>query len=440
MKYAPHTEKEIQKMLNVIGISSVDSLFSDIENKITGYDFDNGKSEFEVFEKIKGLSEKNSILMNFTGGGFYNHYIPAAVDSLSSDPGFYTSYTPYQPECSQGTLQALYEYQTSVCRLTGMDVSNASVYDGGTALAEASLMAARITGRRKIVLDSGINPLYREIIKTYLRNLEVETVEIEAENFSLSRERFIDEIDQNTAAFIAQNPNFFGTVDDYSDISEKAHENGALSVIAPYPVSLGILKNPAEMGADITAGEGQSLGNPLNFGGPYLGFIASKRKYIRKLPGRIVGKTADSSGKRGFVLTLQAREQHIKRQKATSNICTNQNLCAIRALIYMSCLGKEGLKNLAVNCHSKAVYAQEQLTSIKGVETLNQNIFNEFVLKLPHNSKSVYREMLKEGISFGLPLSEFYPEKEHELLVAVTEKNTCGQIDTVKQKLKEILS
>jgi glycine dehydrogenase subunit 1 len=408
MKYTPHTEKEIQEMLAECEVSSAEDLFSDIKEELRTKDFGlpAGKSEFEVIDLLKRTSMRNSeSLKYYTGGGFYDHYIPAVVDHLSSRPEFYTAYTPYQSECSQGTLQAIYEYQTAICRITEMEAANASVYDGGTALAESALMALRITKRDKVIIDACINPLYRQIIRTYLSG--------------------------KTAAVILQNPNFFGSVQDLSGLFEKIHSTGALAIESVYPLSLGLFKTPGESGADIAAGEGQSLGNPLNFGGPYLGFIATRKKYIRHLPGRIAGATTDRNGKRGFVLTIQAREQHIKREKATSNICTNQNLCALRAVIFLAALGKAGFTEMAKQNASKAAYAAGLISKPAGTKILNKSpVFNEFTVRLPRNAGEVLRNMLAGGYCPGIPLGEFYAGMENDMLVCVTEKKKKEDIET----------
>lgn len=443
MSNTPHTPRQIEQMLETIGVSSVEELFSDIKPELRAKTFNlkEAKSEFEVFAHTKKLSEKNTVeLINFTGGGFYDHFIPCVVDSLSNRSEFYTAYTPYQAECSQGTLQALYEYQTAICRITGMDVTNGSVYDGGTALAEAVLMALRITGRSKVIIDCCINPLYRDILKTYTANLPCDIVPINPADYAMDRKEAEKLLDDKTAAIVFQNPNFFGSIDDYTDIVQKAHSNGALAIESVYPISLGLLKTPAEMGVDIAAGEGQSLGNPLNFGGPYLGFMAVLKKYMRNLPGRIAGATVDKNGNRGFVLTLQAREQHIRRQKATSNICTNQNLCALRALIYLVSLGTQGFREVAKQNYDKANYAMKILSEVKGVKIKNSKpVFNEFTIELKKNADEVYIEMLQKRFSAGIPLGRFYAGMENDLLVCVTEKTTTENILTFKDTLKEIL-
>ncbi|MCA9399122.1 MAG: aminomethyl-transferring glycine dehydrogenase subunit GcvPA, partial [Candidatus Omnitrophica bacterium] len=384
---------------------------------------------------------KNKVFRSFIGMGYYNTYTPSVIQrTILENPSWYTAYTPYQPECSQGTLQALYEYQSSICALTGMEVANASLYDGGTALYEAALMAFRITKRNKIVIDSGVNPIYRKILRSYTINLDFQFAETPVAHGQAVREEITQLLDEDTAAVILQNPNFFGTVDDFTDIVEEAHRKGILVIISTYPISLGMLKTPGEMGADIVTGEGQSLGLSLNFGGPYLGFMTAKKKYIRKMPGRIIGQTVDKNGKRCFVNTLQAREQHIRREKATSNICTNVSLCALQSLIYMTLIGKEGLKELAQVNLDKAEFARQQIESLKGVEVKRSSpTFNEFTVCLPVDASKVVEKMIAKGIAAGFPLGRYYKGMEKYMIVAVTEKRTKAEIIKYVECLKDCL-
>ncbi len=432
MNYIPHTETETKEMLKVIGASSVDDLFKHIPKPLRPKSFNipQGKSEFEVIEYLKALSRKNAVaLTGFVGAGFYDHYIPQAVDALAGRSEFYTAYTPYQPECSQGWLQAIYEYQTVICELTGLDVSNASLYDGGTALYEAAMMAVRLTGRKKIIVDSGVNLIYRTMLYTYTSNLSIEFVETPVVHGQSCREDIYKFLDDKTAAVIVQNPNFFGAVDDFSDITERVHAKGALTIASVYPVSLGMLKSPQEMGFDIATGEGQSIGIPLSFGGPYLGFIAVKKEHMRQMPGRIVGATVDSDNRRGFVLTLQAREQHIRRERSTSNICSNEALCSLRALIYTALLGKRGLQELARLNYQKAEFAKATLDKVSGVKVKRSSpTFNEFTVLLPKNADEVVFKMVDKGFACGFPLGRFYKGMDNYLLVAVTEKRTKEEI------------
>ena len=443
MSYISHTKNQETEMLKAIGLKSKEELFKDIKPELRAKSFNlsEGLSEFEVLNHINNLAAKNQAeLVNFIGAGFYDHFIPAAVDALASRSEFYTAYTPYQPECSQGWLQAIYEYQTVICQVTDMEVANASMYDGGTALFEAAMMAIRVTGKNKIIMDSGINMIYRTMMYTYTSNLNIEFIETKVVHGQSSRDEIFKYLDDKTAAIIVQNPNFFGAVDDYTDIVEKAHSLGALAIMSVYPVSLGMLKTPGEMGADIATGEGQSLGIPLSFGGPYLGFIATSKKLVRKMPGRVVGATTDKDGKRGFVLTLQAREQHIRREKATSNICSNESLCALRALIYLCLLGKSGLKDLAKLNYDKAEYAKSLLEKIKGVEVKRSSpTFNEFTVCLPKNADEVVSAMYKKGFACGVPLGRFYKDMDNYLLISITEKKTRAEIETLIKALEEVL-
>lgn len=445
MSYIPNTEEDIELMLDAIGIKDkgVEHLFKGIPPRLRAKSFNipEGKSEFEVIDYLSALGKKNVTDLNyFVGGGFYDHYIPAAVDALTSRSEFYTSYTPYQPEASQGTLQAIYEYQSCIARLTGMEVSNASLYDGGTALYEAAMMAIRLTERKKIIMDGGVNPIYRKMMYSYTSNLSIDFVEIPVSHGQADRNEIKKYIDEKTAAIILQNPNFFGAIDDHTDIVEMCHRNGSLVIESVYPISLGILKSPGEMNVDIVTGEGQSLGIPLSFGGPYLGFIATTKKYARKMPGRIAGVTVDSHGRRGFVLTLQAREQHIRREKATSNICTNQGLCALRALIYMSLIGKDGLKKIALLCHEKAEYTKKKLEEIKGIEVKRSSpTFNEFTIRVEKDPNEIIGKLIDKGIAAGFPLGRYYKDMKDYMLIAVTEKRTKSQISNFVQAMEDAL-
>jgi glycine dehydrogenase subunit 1 len=362
------------------------------------------------------------------------------VEALASRSEFYTAYTPYQPELSQGTLQAIYEYQTAMCRLTGMEVANASVYDGGTALYEACQMALHATGRGRIVMDGGVNPVYRKMLYSYTANLSIEFSEIHVTHGQSDRQHIFQALTDNTAAVILQNPNFFGVMDDHSDIVEHCHKRGILVIQSVYPVALALLKTPGEIGADIATGEGQSLGIPLAFGGPYLGFMATTKALVRKMPGRLVGRTTDRRGHEAFVLTLQAREQHIRREKATSNICSNEALCALRAHIYLSLIGKQGLKDVAQLCYAKAQYAMKRFKAISGVKVMESSpTFNEFTIRVPIDAGDLAGMMVERGIAPGLPLGRFYPGMEHYLLVAVTEKRTKFEIGTFAEAMEAVL-
>lgn len=441
MPYTPHTKIDIEKMLSQIGIQDESELFASIPTALRAksFDLEEGKSEFEVYDDLKALSLKNvTSKVCFLGGGYYDHIIPTAVDALSMRSEFYTAYTPYQAEASQGTLQALYEYQTMICNLTGMEATNASMYDGGTAMAEAALMAVRITKKKKILIDSGVNPIYVNIVKTYLayHDLEVVCLELKSDRSSMDKSL----IDESVAGYIFQNPNFFGSIEDYGEIIKALHEAEALAIMSAYPIALGLIKTPGEIGADIYCGDGQSLGNYLGFGGPSFGILATKERYIRNLPGRIVGMTDDKDGKRAYVLTLQAREQHIRRDKATSNICSNQNLMALRATIFLSLLGKDGFRKLALQNYNKASYLRDELAKIENIKIYNQNpTFNEFVVELPIPSDKFLQKMSEKGFFAGLKLSTLYKNFENSVLISVTEKRTKAVIDSFVANIKEIV-
>jgi glycine dehydrogenase subunit 1 len=404
-------------MLKTIGVTRSDELFDSIPEalRLKSWDVPEGISEMAVKANMKALSDRNKLLpLSFLGGGYYDHYIPAAVDALSLRSEFYTAYTPYQPECAQGTLQSIYEYQSAICRLTNMEFANASLYEGGTAVFEAAAMALRINRKRnKIVCHHSMNPTYRKMLDAHTANLDIEIT---------------DGNDPTDAAcVIVQNPAFDGSLEDFTELGKQCHEAGALLVVSFYPISLGLVKTPGEMGADIAIAEGQNLGIPLGFGGPYLGILATLKKHVRKMPGRIAGATVDGAGRQGFVLTLQAREQHIRRNKAMSNICSNQALCALRALIYLSLLGKEGLVEVAEHCHSKAEYLKSKLSF---AENLNSGpTFNEFLIRLPKPAKEIVAKLAEDGIQAGLPMSDWKPGNEGDLLIAVTEKHTKDDLD-----------
>ncbi len=444
MPYVSNTDEDRARMLGELGLKSIEELFSDIPADLrpSSFNLPPGLSELEVRRFTQTLADKNATdLICFLGGGFYDHFIPAALDTIISRSEFYTAYTPYQPEISQGTLQAIYEYQSAVCHLTDMDAANASLYDGGTALYEAMMMAVRITKRRKVIVDEGVSPIYRKMLHCYTGNLALEFVEIPvARNGRADRQAIETQLDKNTSCLILQNPNFFGCVDDITDMAESAQKSGSLVILSTYPISLGILKTPGEMQVDIATGEGQSLGLGLSFGGPYLGFMAVRSQYIRQMPGRIVGETTDKNGQRGFVLTLQTREQHIRREKATSNICSNEALCALSAIVYLSLIGKEGLKEVTELCSAKADYTLKRLLEIPGVKMrFPVPIFNEFTLELPRDAGDIIGQLIEKGIMAGFPLGRYYKNMEKCMLIAVTEKRTKEEIGMLAEALEAVL-
>jgi glycine dehydrogenase subunit 1 len=378
----------------------------------------------------------------FIGGGAYNHYSPAAVGHVMGQPALYTSYTPYQPEVSQGTLQAMFEYQSLVCDLLGLDVANASVYDGASAVGEAVLMAQRLTRRDRVVLAGSVHPQWREVVRSYVavRGVDIATTRVTHDNGTLTEERVLDLADEHTACVVVQQPDFFGHVRDLNGLSDAVHERGALLVIAVAdPTSLGLLKSPGEWGADIATAEGQPLGLPLQYGGPWAGFMACKSEFVRQLPGRIAGQTTDHDGRRGFVLTLQAREQHIRREKATSNICTSQTLLAIGITAYLSLLGPAGLREVARQSHAKAVYAAERIAALDGYRVVTPRPFyNEFYVSTPDDGKAVQDRLLGRKLLAGVLVGNDYPELKDGLLLAFTEQNPRAEIDRLVEALSEL--
>ncbi|WP_300158881.1 aminomethyl-transferring glycine dehydrogenase subunit GcvPA, partial [Solidesulfovibrio sp.] len=412
MPYIPHTPEEVREMLGVIGAHDVSELFAEIPESLRPKSFDlpRGATEMAVRAHMERLAGKNRADMtSFLGGGFYDHFVPAAADLLLSRGEFYTAYTPYQPEASQGTLQAIFEYPTAVCRLFGMECSNAGVYDGGTALYEALMMAVRHTKRKKAVVSEAVSPIYRIVLATYTRNLHLELVVVPHKEGLDDMAALAAAVDDATAAVVVQNPNFLGAVEDFTTLFADAAAKGAVSILSGYPVLQTVLKTPGAMGADIVTAEGQSLGLPLSFGGPYLGIMTCKKALVRQMPGRIAGRTRDGQGRTGYVLTLQAREQHIRRQKATSNICSNQALCALRALINLCLTGNEGLARQAALSIENANYAAWKLRAIPGVRLLSEAPFgNEFVAVFPINAKMVARRLMDDGIIPGFPLGRYY--------------------------------
>lgn len=436
--YISNNKEDEEIMLKAIGLQQVEELFENIPENIRingGLNIENSKSELEVSSMLNKLARKNkdiNELVCFLGAGAYDHYIPAIIKHITSRSEFYTSYTPYQPEISQGTLQALFEYQTMICNLTGLQVSNASMYDGATACSEAAMMAVATTKRRTVVVSKTVHPETRKILATYLKYHEAELIEVDMFEGVTDVEKLRGLVNSDTAGVIIQNPNFFGIVEDLSQVEKITHGNKALLIMDVNPISLAILKTPGEIGADIAVGEGQSLGNSLNFGGPYLGFMSTTTKLMRKMPGRIVGETVDVDGRRAYVLTLQAREQHIRREKANSNICSNQSLNALTAAIYFTTLGKAGLREVALQCMSKSHYAFKELTkSGKYTTVFNKPFFMEFVLKSDMEVSKVNAELLSQGILGGFNLQAFNKDEKNQVLLCVTEKRSKEEIDAL---------
>ena len=448
MSYLSLSDQDKKEMLARMGVASVDDLFCCIPEEVRlkrPLDLPAAQSEIELVRTIEAIGRKNTGtgLVSFLGGGAYEHFIPTVVDYLSSRGEFVSPYTPYQPEVSQGSLQVIFEFQTLICQLTGLDIANASLYEGGTAVAEAVLIAQRVTGRNKVVLARSLHPQFREVVRTYIKNLGVEAVEVPfGPDGRIDGAALAKELDDRTAAVVYQSPNFFGVVEDVKTLSDAAHAVKAMSVaIVAEAVSLGLLEAPGTLGADIVTGEAQSLGIPLSFGGPYLGFMACKKEFLRQMPGRVAGQTSDKDGQRGFVLTLATREQHIRRERATSNICTNQALCALRATIFMETLGKQGLRELAWQNVQKAAYAADRLTAVRGVKKVFTGpVFNEFAVGLPKPWPIVDAALKARGLIGGYGLGPAYPELENAALVCVTEMRTKDQIDRLVQALEEVLS
>jgi len=446
MRYLPLTDTDRSEMLARIGVNHVDELFADIPNHAllkAPLDLPRRKGELEVERIMSRMAAKNvpaSSVPFFVGAGAYKHHVPATVDHLIQRSEFLTSYTPYQPEIAQGTLQYLFEFQTQVAALTGMDVANASMYDGSTGTAEAVLMAHRVTKRRKAVLSGGLHPHYVDVVKT-LSTMASDDVVALAPDVAAT-EDLLASIDDSVSCVVVQSPDVFGNVRDLKAIADKAHQHGALLIaVFTEVVSLGLLQSPGAMGADIVVGEGQSIGNALNFGGPYVGLFATQSKYVRQMPGRLCGETVDADGNRGFVLTLATREQHIRRDKATSNICTNSGLCCLAFSIHMTLLGEAGLKRLARINHANAVKLADQLAAVKGVEVLNKTFFNEFTVKLAKPAAEVVERLAKKGVLAGVPVSRLLPgaDLDNLLLVASTEVNTDDDRAAFVAALKEVL-
>jgi len=447
LRYIPNSPEERAEMLGSIGLTSVEQLFDSIPSDLRlsrPLNTPAALSETELLSRFEEMGALNSgaSRISFLGGGAYSHYIPTIVDHILSRSEFFTAYTPYQPEISQGTLQTIFEFQTLVCQLTGMEVANASMYDGSTALAEAVLMAERVTKRSKVVASASVHPQYLEVVRTYVQHAGID-LEIVAFNDETGQagSNLGAAIDDQTAAVVVQSPNFFGCIEDVSRLADAAHTKGALLIVAiTEAISLGLLKSPGACGADIVVAEGQSFGVPLSFGGPYVGLFATKEKFARQIPGRLVGEAFDKQGRRGFVLTLATREQHIRREKATSNICTNEGLIALAATVYLETLGRRGVKEVAEQCVQKAAYAAREVSKLKGFSLpFSGPRFNEFVVRGPSDARELLSRLgSKKGIEGGLTLSQFFPECTNDFLVCVTETNTREQIDRLVDGLDAI--
>jgi glycine dehydrogenase subunit 1 len=442
MDYIQITPKQQQEMLKAVGAASMDDLLKQVPKDFRLNDPLNLPEHLDELSLRKHLSElaaqnnPSDEKVCFLGAGAYDHFIPAVVDFLAMKGEFLTAYTPYQAEASQGSLQAFFEFQTMVCQLTGMEVANASLYEGATAMAEAAIMALNITGKREIIVSEGVHPHYRQVLKTYLADLPARYTEIPLKNGVVDTQELESDLEADTAAIICQSPNFLGHIERVETITKFAHANESLMIQNFNPLSLGLLKHPGEMGVDIAIGEGQPLGIPLQFGGPYLGLFATRMQYVRKMPGRLVGQTVDTEGNRAFCLTLQTREQHIRREKATSNVCTNQGLLALRASVYMAAMGPKGLREAAQLCYNKTQYLVDRLKHA-GVERKypQQPFFNEVLVQLDRPVEQILDEASQAGILAGYPIGQDYPQLADCLLIAVTEKRTKAEIDRLAEVL-----
>jgi glycine dehydrogenase subunit 1 len=438
MGYIPHTDADRNEMLKTIGVNSIEELFHEVpmELRVQGeLNVPEALDEYALTKALQAIGAKNTSLtslISFLGAGIYEHYVPSLVMQLVTRGEFLTAYTPYQPEASQGYLQTIYEFQSLICKITGMEVANASMYDGATALAEACIMASGVTNRTRIVLSDSIHPHYRSCVETFSEPADCIT--------SISKDPLAD-IDQETACVAVQYPDFFGRVRDLKPLVEAAHRQGALVVVVADPVALGVLVPPGDFGADVVVGEAQALGVPMGFGGPLVGYFSVKRELVRAIPGRIVGRTQDKNGRRGFVMTLRTREQDIRREKATSNICTNQALMALVATIWMCSLGKQGFRKLSETCIQKAHYAQRELCRIPGVKLLFDETFAyEFAIDVGRDAEYVRDQLLKEGILAGLPLGDYFPQHKTSMLIAVTEVRTKREIDQLVAAMATVVN
>ena len=443
--YLPHTEEDRCAMLEAIGVKSVEELFADIPAEVRmkrPLNLPPALSEMELKSHIQELALLDRDFeesLYFLGAGAYDHYIPSVVKHLVGRSEFLTAYTQYQPEISQGYLQALWEYQSLICLLTGMEMAVTSLYDGSTAMAEAAMMACGITGRNEILISRTVHPHWRDVLETYARDRDVTIRTVDYLDGATSPEILASQVNEKTAAVICQSPNFFGCIEDLRQLAQNAQAGGALFIAAVNPISLGVLESPGVLGADIVVGEGQAMGLPVSFGGPYIGFLATRDKWLRRTPGRIVGQTVDHEGTRGFVLTIQAREQHIRRDKATSNICSNEALCSLAVAVYLSALGRQGIRQVAELCLQKAHFAQKTILGVPGFQPVfSQPFFNEFVIRCPLPPSELNAELREAGMVAGLDLGKYYPELGGCMLTAVTEKRTRDEIELLAGMLKEV--
>ena len=443
--YLPHTEEDRRAMLDAIGVKSVEELFADIPADMRikrSLNLPPALSEMELKSHIQELALQDRDFeesLYFLGAGAYDHYVPSVVKHIVGRSEFLTAYTQYQPEISQGYLQALWEYQSLICLLTGMEMAVTSLYDGSTAMAEAAMMACNITGRNEILISRTVHPHWRDVLVTYARDRDIIIRTVEYLDGVISPEVLASQVNEKTAAVICQSPNFFGCIEDLRQLAQKAQAGGALFIAAVNPISLGVLESPGVLGADIVVGEGQAMGLPVSFGGPYIGFLATRDKWLRRTPGRIVGQTVDHEGTRGFVLTIQAREQHIRREKATSNICSNEALCSLAVAVYLSALGRQGIQQVSELCLQKAHFARKTILDVPGFEPVfSQPFFNEFVVRCPISPSELNTELREAGVVAGLDLGKYYPELEGCMLIAVTEKRTRDEIELLAGLLKEV--
>jgi glycine dehydrogenase subunit 1 len=445
VNFSPHTQEDIAQMLGALGLPEVDRLFDEVRAALPPGAVPDlpGASEYELRHHLWDIARLNGRPDQtpcFRGAGAYEHYVPAAVSHLISRGEFLTAYTPYQAEISQGSLQAMYEFQTMVCELMGMEVANASMYDGASALAEAALMAMRITRKRRLLVSSALHPHWLEVLRTYTANVDPEIVPLAAPGGVTSPEEVTRSLDDQTAAVIIQNPNVFGLIEPIRNLGERVSASPALYLVAAYPIALGLLASPGEAGADIAVGEGQPLGIPLSYGGPYLGLFATRMEHVRQMPGRISGVAYDSQGRRGYVMTLQAREQHIRRERATSNICSNQALCALAATVYLSLMGPVGFRVIAEQSFAIAHQLAERLAALPGCSlAFDRPFFNEFVLQLPVPAEDIERELWDDGIISGLPLGRWWPERSNQMLFCATEVIAEAAIHRLVAAMEEAL-